>query len=173
MSNPSADATRGAGFTAGRTAAAAARLVRDVARASGASWAGAAGVAAQTTALAERCEDLAEADAEAFADALAALGAASPDLAVRLERAAAVPLEIAQVAADVAEAGALAAERCDGLVRADAAGAAALAAGAALAAAQLVRANLAVGPDDDRVAQAFRAADDARRSAARALDAGP
>jgi hypothetical protein len=116
MSNSATDATRGAGFAAGRTAAAAARLITDVARASGGSWAGAAGVAAQTTALAERCEHLAEADATAFAEALAALGTASPDLAVRLERAAAVPLEIAQAAADVAEAGALAAERCDGLV---------------------------------------------------------
>ena len=75
--------------------------------------------------------------------------------------------------ADVAEAARLVAERCDGLLRADAAGAAALAAGAALAAAHLVRANLVVAPDDDpRSRRRSRAADDARYSAGRALDAG-
>jgi hypothetical protein len=55
-------------------------------------------------------------------------------------------------------------------VRADAAGAAALAAGAASAAAPLVRANLTVTPDDPRLTRALRAADDARYSASRALD---
>jgi formiminotetrahydrofolate cyclodeaminase len=90
---------------------------------------------------------------------------------MRLAHAAEVPLEIARKAADVAEAAALVAERCDGVLRPDAAGAAALASGAALAAASLVRANLVVTPDDPRLAQASRAVDDARASAARALDA--
>jgi formiminotetrahydrofolate cyclodeaminase len=89
-----------------------------------------------------------------------------------MARAAEVPLEIARTAADVCEAAALVSERCDGLLRADAAASAALASGSALAAAQLVRANLLVAPDDPRVTQAFRAADDARASALRALDAG-
>ena len=46
-----------------------------------------------------------------------------------MQRAAALPLEIAEAASDVAAVAAVVAERCDGLVRADAAGAAALAAG--------------------------------------------
>jgi formiminotetrahydrofolate cyclodeaminase len=171
MSSPP-DPTRGAGFAAGRTAAVAARLVADVARASSESWPGAAGAAAQANALAGRLETLAEVDAEAFAAALIALGSPSRELRQQMEHAAAVPLEIAQAAADVAESARLVAERCDGLVRADAAGAAALAAGAALAAAHLVRANLTVGPDDPRLAQALRAADDARYSASQALDSG-
>ena len=89
-----------------------------------------------------------------------------------MDAAAAVPLEIAETAADVAAAAVLVAERCDGTLRADAAGAAALAAGAALAAAHLVRANLTVPADDPRLARAMRAAEDARDSATRALDAG-
>jgi methenyltetrahydrofolate cyclohydrolase len=170
MSSYIPDPTRGAGFTAGRTAAAAARLVADVARASSDSWAGAGGASAQANALAERLDGLADDDAEAFAAALVALATPSADLEQRMDRAAAVPLEIAEAAADVAAAAVLVAERCDGLVRADAAAAAALAAGAALAAAQLVRANLTVAPDDPRLARALRAADDARYSASQALD---
>jgi methenyltetrahydrofolate cyclohydrolase len=170
MSNSRPDPVRGAGYAAGRTAAAAARLVADVARASTDSWAGAAGAAAQAGALADRLETLAEVDADAFAAALVALGDPTPELASQMERAAAVPLEIAEAAADVASAAVLVAERCDGLVRADAAGAAALAAGAASAAAHLVRANLTVTPDDPRLTRALRAADDARYSASRALD---
>jgi formiminotetrahydrofolate cyclodeaminase len=164
---------RGAGYAAARTAASAARLVADVARASEASWEGARGAAAQASVLADRLDALAEVDAEAFHSALTALGEGSPDLAARMEHAAAVPLEIATTAADVADAAALVAERCDGLVRADAAGAAALAAGASLAAAQLVRANLLVTPGDARVSEALRAAEDARESARRSFDAGP
>jgi formiminotetrahydrofolate cyclodeaminase len=158
---------------AARTAAGAARLVAAVARGTGGTWAGAAGAAAQAGALADRLEALADDDARVFVAALEALATGTADLGARMEAAAAVPLEIARTAADVAEAARLVAERCDGLLRADAAGAAALAAGASLAAAQLVPANLAVAPDDERAAQAFRAADDARYSASRALDAGP
>jgi formiminotetrahydrofolate cyclodeaminase len=171
MSNYSEKTRQGAGFAAGRTAAEAAKIVAMVARETG-GWTGAAGTAAQANALAERLDELAAEDAEAFAAALGALEAGARDLPMRMERAAAVPLEIAQTAADVSAAAALVAERCDGVLRADAAGAAALASGAALAAAQLVRANLVVAPDDPRVAQAFRAAEDARDSATRALDAG-
>jgi formiminotetrahydrofolate cyclodeaminase len=169
----SVEPIRGAGFAAARTAAGAARLVAEVARASHDSWPGATGAAAQASALADRLDALAEADADAFAAAMTALGARSRDLAERMERAAAVPLEIAETAADVSGAAALVTERCDGLVRADAAGAAALAAGAALAAARLVTANLTVAKGDPRATRALRAAEDARASAARAFDAGP
>jgi formiminotetrahydrofolate cyclodeaminase len=167
----SREAPHGAGFVAAKAGAEAARLVAVVARDT-TGWSGASGTAAQATALAERLDELAAADAEAFAAALVALRTSSRDLPKRMAQAAEVPLEIARAAADVCEAAALVAERCDGVLRADAAGAAALASGAALAAAQLVRANLVVAPDDPRVVQAFRAADDARRSAKRALDAG-
>jgi methenyltetrahydrofolate cyclohydrolase len=173
MSSSSGKLRRGAGFAAAEAAAAAAVVVAEVARESHASWAGGPGAAAQATTLAERLGALAIRDAKVFAAALGALAEGSPDLATLLARAAAVPLEIAEAAADVAEAAALVAERCDGLLRADAAGAGALAAGASLAAAHLVRANLVVAPDDAWVARAFRAAEDARLAAARALDAGP
>ena len=162
----------GIGSAAARAASSAAAIVADVARGTS-GWSGAGGAAAQAGALAERLEQLAGDDAAVFAAALDALKAGSRDLGARMDAAAAVPLEIATAAADVAEAARLVAERCDGLLRADAAGAAALAAGASLAAAQLVRANLVVAAEDERVAQALRAADDARYSAKLALDAGP
>jgi formiminotetrahydrofolate cyclodeaminase len=162
---------QGAGYAAAQAAAEAARLVATVARET-TGWAGAGGVVAQAAALADRLDELADADAEAFAAALAALEARSRDLPIRMHHAADVPLEIARTAADVAETARLVAERCDGVLRADAVGAAALASGAALAAAQLVRANLLVAPDDPRVAQATRAAEDAQYAFARALDAG-
>jgi hypothetical protein len=164
---------RGVGSAAAETASKAAQIVASVARETGGSWSGARGAAAQAIALAERLATLSNTDAQVFTAALDALAQGSPDLHDRLEAAAAVPVEIAEKAADVAEAALHVAERCDGFLRADAAGAAALAAGAALASAQLVRANLAVKPDDDRVRRAFAAADDARYSASRALDAGP
>jgi formiminotetrahydrofolate cyclodeaminase len=161
----------GAGTTAAQTAAEAARLVGAVARGTE-GWDGGAGVAAQANALAARLDELATEDAEVFVAALNALATRSRDLPMRMERAAEVPLEIARTAADVCQAAALVAERCDGAFRADAAASAALASGAALAAAHLVRANLLVTPDDPRVSQAFRAAEEARDATARALDAG-
>jgi methenyltetrahydrofolate cyclohydrolase len=164
---------RGVGSAAAEAASKAATIIASVARETGGSWPGARGAAAQAMTLAERLATLSNADAQVFTAALDALAQGSPDLQRRLEEAAAVPVEIAEKAADVAEAGLHVAERCDGLLRADAAGAAALAAGAALAAAHLVRANLALPPDDDRVRRAFAAADDARYAASQALDAGP
>src|SRR5437763_747201 len=149
MSNHT-DPGQGAGSMAARTAAEAARLVGFVARET-TGWDGSKGTAAQAEALAARLDELAETDAAAFAAALTALEAGARDLPMRMEHAADVPLEIARTAADVCGAAALVAERCDGVLRADAAGAAALASGAALAAAQLVRANLVVTPDDPRV----------------------
>ena len=164
---------RGIGSAAAEAASKAAVIIATVARETGGSWPGARGAAAQAMTLAERLATLANVDAEVFAVALDALRHGSPDLKRQLEEAAAVPVEIAEKAADVAEAALHVAERCNGLLRADAAGAAALAAGASLAAAHLVRANLALPPDDDRVRRAFRAADNARYAASQALDAGP
>jgi formiminotetrahydrofolate cyclodeaminase len=173
MSNPDPAPRRGIGSAAAETASKAAQVVASVARETGGAWSGARGAGAQAITLAERLATLSNSDAKVFTAALDALAHGTPDLQERLEAAAAVPVQIAETAADVAEAALHVAERCDGLLRADAAGAAALAAGAALAAAYLVRANLALAPDDDRVRRAFKAADDARYSASRALDAGP
>ena len=86
----------------------------------------------------------------------------------KLERAAAIPLEIAALGADTAALAAHAGERCDGAYRADAAAAAALAAGGARAAAHLVEVNLGVQEGDERLAEA-RASEQAAAEAAERL----
>ena len=73
----------------------------------------------------------------------------------KLEAAAAAPLEIASLGADVAELAALAGEHGEAAYRADAAAAAALAAGGASAAAHLVRVNLGVRSQDPRLVRAL------------------
>jgi formiminotetrahydrofolate cyclodeaminase len=145
-----------------------------VARCSRDSWDDAAGVAAQAQAIRDRAVALAQTDGTAWEQALAALrdarataeGDARRDfkLEQKLERAAAAPLEIAELGADVAALAALAGERGDGTYRADASAAAAIAAGAARAAAHLVQVNLGVRAGDARLARARaseQAADDA------------
>jgi formiminotetrahydrofolate cyclodeaminase len=117
---------------------------------------------------------LARVDATVWDEAAAALGGAGSgdsgpgdrDLEQKLERAAALPLEIAELGADTAELAEAAGEHCDGAFRADAAAAAALAAGGAGAAAHLVRVNLAVREGDERLARA-RASEQAAAEAAR------
>lgn len=169
----------GGGSAAALAVALAASVAAMVARSSQSAWDEAAGVAAQALALRERAAALAEADAEAWEDALAALESAGEGgdprrdfaLAQRLSRAAEVPLEIAVLAADTAALAAAAADRGDGAYRADAAAAAALAAGAASAAAHLVQINLAVRQDDQRLARAQAAAQTAWEDARSALDA--
>ena len=145
-----------------------------VARCSRDSWAEAPGVAAQALAIKERAAVLARTDAEAWDEASNALRDAETGgrdderrdfaLETKLERAAAVPLEIAALGADAAALAALAGERGDGSYRADASAAAALAVGGTRAAAHLVKANLGVREGDARLAQARaseRAANDA------------
>jgi methenyltetrahydrofolate cyclohydrolase len=152
----------GGGSAAAVTVAMAAGLVAMVARCSKGSWPDAPGVAAQALQIQKRAGLLASADATAWDEALDALrrakeGEGTGDdaaLQLRLERAAAVPLEIAQLAADVADLAALAGEHCEGTFQADAAAAAALAAGAARAALHLVEVNLGVREGDARLKQA-------------------
>jgi formiminotetrahydrofolate cyclodeaminase len=163
----------GGGSGAAFTVALAAGLVAMVARCSGDSWGDARGVAAQALSIQDRAAPLASVDARAWEEANAALRRAADgtgssgdsDLELKLEQAAAVPLEIAQLGADVAALAVVAAERCDGAYRADAAAAAALAAGGARAAAHLVQINLAVREDDPRLARA-RASEQAAVAAA-------
>jgi formiminotetrahydrofolate cyclodeaminase len=149
-----------------------------VARSSKDTWKDAAGVASQARSLLERIAPLVRADADAWESALAELRAASArigdeesdELERKLEAAAAVPIRIADAAADAAFLAELAADRGDGAYRADAAVAAALAAAAAHAASHLVAVNLAVRKDDPRLAHARASAESAAISAARALD---
>ncbi len=163
----------GGGSGAAYTVAVAAGLVAMVARCSRDAWGDARGVAAQALSIQERVAPLASVDARAWEEANKALRKAAQgttsadegDLERKLEEAAAVPLEIAQLGADVAELAVIAADRCDGEFRADAAAAAALAAGGSRAAAHLVRINLAVRDDDPRLARA-RASEQAASAAA-------
>lgn len=172
----SAEPTPGGGSIAAMTAACAAGLVAMAARSSN-GWGGAGGVAAQATALQQRLEQLAPVNDEAYERALAALsssdaaevGEREEVLARSLERAAAIPLAIAEVAANVAELAAVVAEEGDPRTRGDAAAAAMLALGATRAAAHLVEINLGVLEFDVRRLRATRVAADAAAASARAL----
>jgi formiminotetrahydrofolate cyclodeaminase len=145
----------------------AAGLVRLVARVSG-HWSEAPGVAAQASALGDRALSLADDDHRVYARAMAQLAAPGRDatLGAALRRAAEVPLQIAETAADVAILAALAAQEGSETVRADAWAAAALAEAASVSAAQLVHVNLATRRDDDLCARA----DDASRAASSARE---
>ena len=91
------------------------------------------------------------------------------DLGLALERAAEVPLEIAEAAVDVASLAALVAERGEQALRADAVAAAVLALAAARAAATLVEVNLGTTASDERVTRARDLAGSATAAAERAL----
>jgi len=165
----------GSGSAAALSIAFSASLVGMVARCSHDSWNESGGVAAQAEAIRDRAVVLAQDDGRVWEDALSALHDARGDesadarrdfrLEQKLEDAAAVPLEIAELGADAAALAALAGERGDGTYRADASAAAALAAGGARAAAHLVQVNLAVRPGDTRLVRA-RASEQAASEAA-------
>lgn len=172
----------GGGSAAALTVAFAAGLVTMVARSSRDVWDEAPGVVAQALTLQDRASSLTDSDAEAWDEALAALRATAdpkPDadrngpsrnyeLEQKLERAAAIPLEIAEIGADTAYLAAQAAEHGDLAYRADAAAAAALAAGGARAAAHLVEVNLGIRSGDERLARA-RASERAATEAAESV----
>jgi methenyltetrahydrofolate cyclohydrolase len=163
------------GATAAIVAAMAASLVGMAARAS-TGWSGAAGAAAQASKLRARLVPLGLADAVAYADALEALsdvaaGREQGELGPRLERAAELPLEIAEAAADVAELAAVAAEHADGPHRIDAIAAAALAEGAVVASVHLVALNLRTVPGDERSLRGAELVSAATIARERALEA--
>ena len=143
-------------------------------------WPDARGVAAQANAIGERAVELASTDGRVWEAALVALRDAEADashdpkrnfsLEQKLEAAAAAPLEIAALGADVTELAALAGEYGDGTYRADATAAAALASGGATAAAHLVRVNLGVRADDPRLVRARASEQAAQEVAARLLE---
>ena len=155
------------GSAAALAATMAAGLVRLVARVSD-DWADAPGVAAQASALGDRALALADADHRVYARAMAQLASPERDTALgaALRRAAEVPLQIAETAADVAILASLAAEEGSETVRADAWAAAALAEAATVSAAKLVHVNLATRREDPLRARA----DDASRAAASARE---
>ena len=158
-------ATPGGGPAGGSAAAVvvamAAGLIAMTARASHGSWPEAGGAAAQAEALRARAVDLAIEDAEVFEQAAQELhargdGATGRDaaLAVKLDRAADVPLEIARAAVDATSLAADAALMGDPDRRADAVVACEMAEGAARGAAHLVEVNLKVTGKDPRLAEA-------------------
>ncbi|HEY7195732.1 MAG TPA: cyclodeaminase/cyclohydrolase family protein [Gaiellaceae bacterium] len=164
----------GAGSAAAFVGAAAASLVAMAARASRGSWDGASGAVAQAEALRARLDPLAQADADAFGEALARLGegnAGDYALGEALGRAADVPLAIAEASADVAELAAHVAAEARSDVRADVGAAALLAEAAARTGARLVEVNLATRPDDERVELAHKVCAAAARAARHALAA--
>jgi formiminotetrahydrofolate cyclodeaminase len=170
----------GSGSAAALVVGLAAAISGSAARASPAEWRDAAGVAAQADSLGARARQLARENASAYEKARFALERtrALPELRVAelpevLSRSMDVLVRIGEAALDVAELSRAIATRASGDVRADAAAAAGLAAGAARAVESLVRANLLVTPEDDVVQQASRlagSADDAARAAAREVE---
>jgi formiminotetrahydrofolate cyclodeaminase len=167
----------GSGSASALTVAFAAGIVVMVARHSADSWDESAGIAAQALALQARAAPLALANAQVWDEAVEALEAARADeaqvngeLEAKLDLSAAVPLEIAETAADTASLAALAAELGEGTYRADAAAAAVLAAAGARAAAHLVAVNLTVKNGDVRLVRARACEEVAADAAARALD---
>jgi formiminotetrahydrofolate cyclodeaminase len=142
-------------------------------------WDDARGVTAQANAISERATTLAQTDGRAWDEALLALrdaeagATADPrrsfELELKLEAAAAAPLEIASLGADATALAALAAEHGDATYHADVAAAAALAAGGATAAAHLVRVNLGVQTSDPRLARALASEGAAHEIAERLL----
>jgi formiminotetrahydrofolate cyclodeaminase len=167
----------GSGSASALTVAFAAGLVVMVARHSDGSWEDSRGIAAQALALQARAAPLALADAQVWQQALEALEAANADetppngeLEAKLDLSAAVPLEIAEIAADTASLAALAAEMGEATYKPDAAAAAVLAAAGARAAAHLVAVNLTVKQDDIRLVRAKASEQAAADAATRALD---
>jgi formiminotetrahydrofolate cyclodeaminase len=173
----SEEPTPGAGSAAALVVAIAAGLCAMVARSSP-EWAEARAAVAQAERLWRRVAPLAQADADAYEEALVALGL--PDLIepnVRdatiggaVGRAADVPLAIAEAAADTAAlAAAVAANGAPGR-RADVVGAGLLAEAAARAAAQLVAVNLTIRTDDERLGRANAAVEAAAEGARAAVE---
>jgi methenyltetrahydrofolate cyclohydrolase len=171
----------GAGAGAGLVVSLAASLVEQIARSSSESWSESGGAIAQATALRRRGLRLSRVDAAAYADARRALVEAAgresadeggvPGLSEALAQAAELPLQIAGAATDAATLAALAAERADPDLRADAAGAALLAVGAAETAAHLIEVNLSTRPADGRVTRANELVSLARAAGSRAVAA--
>jgi len=169
----------GAGSAAAIVVAMAAGLVTNVARASKEHWPEAGGVIGQAETFRARVAPLAQADAEAYIEALSALR--KPEelearyrdqkLRAALERAAEIPLRIAEAGSDLACLAALLVEHGNPEVRADAAAACVLAEGGTRAVAKLVEINLGATEDDPRVRHVRLLVEVAAEASERALEA--
>ncbi|HET7857075.1 MAG TPA: cyclodeaminase/cyclohydrolase family protein [Gaiellaceae bacterium] len=167
------------GSAAAITVAMAAGIVGMVARASKEHWEEAGGVVGQAETLRARVAPLAQADAEAFVGALTALRSRDEleeryrdqKLREALERAAEIPLRIAEAGCDLACLAALLVENGNPEVRADAAVAAVLAEGGTRAGAKLVAVNLSALEGDPRIRHADSLVEIAGDAARRALAA--
>ncbi|MGB6164708.1 MAG: cyclodeaminase/cyclohydrolase family protein [Pseudonocardiaceae bacterium] len=165
----------GGGAAAAITAAMAAGLLGMAARFSTAQLSDSSSRAAHADQMREQVAALAEQDAEAYQAVLTAFALPhEPDPAFRrrqvratLERAAAVPTEIAELASTIATEAVELAGRGNPNLRGDAFTAATLAAAAARAAAELVRLNVELGKlEDDLADRAAHAADTAATAVA-------
>jgi formiminotetrahydrofolate cyclodeaminase len=152
----------GGGSVAAIATALAAGLVAMAARFAAEDWERRAEVVGRAEELRARVEPLADADAAAYADFMASRSPAATDRVV------AIPLEIAEIAAELTELAALVARDGNANVRGDAAAGADLAAAAAGVGARLVRIN--AGEDDRRAVAATELAARAA-AAARQVDA--
>lgn len=169
----------GGGSAAAIVVAMAAGLVSMVARVSQDHWPEAGGVIAQAEAFRARVAPLAQADADAYSEALGALRNRGEleeryrdqKLQAALDRAAAIPQQIAEAGADLASLAALLVEHGNPEVRADAAAACVLAEGGTRAAAKLVEVNLSATEDDPRVRHVHVLVAVAAEASARALSA--
>lgn len=173
--------TPGSGSALAVALAAAAASLQMAARLSTGSWEEANGVAAQAASLRERAAAIADEDAEIYAQALDARTGQAEDKQERRDwavgrataAAAEPPLTLVRLAADLAELCRGAAGRVELRVQADVVAAAALAAGVARGARELVAVNLTALPDDPRVAEADRLVSAATAAARAAGRAGP
>jgi formiminotetrahydrofolate cyclodeaminase len=163
------------GSAAAAAAAMAASLVTMVARESN-DWADGPGIASQGRALRARLMTLCADDVVAFGDVITVMRnragtSEQRDFALgeALLRAAEVPLQIAEAAADVAELAALASSEGSPQLRPDATTAAILAEAAVRGATHLVEINLATVPGDHNSSRAERLASAAAAARARAL----
>jgi formiminotetrahydrofolate cyclodeaminase len=162
----SAEPAPGGGFVAGLAVAMGAALVAMAARLSR-EWPEARGAVAQANALRERASQLAQRNVDAYIEAITTLrgggaepGARDDAIGQALERAALIPLQIGETAADVGALAATVAESGEPSLRADAAVAATLSLAGAMSAATLVEVNLATSPGDELVTRARRLVDD-------------
>lgn len=173
------DPAPGGGSAAAIVVAMAAGLVTKVARASSAYWQEAGGVIGQAEAFRARVAPLAQADADAYEEALRALRGREhleeryrdQQLRAALERAADIPMQIAEAGCDLACLAALLVENGNPEVRADAAAASILAEGGTRVAAKLIETNLGATEDDPRVLHVHALVEAAANASERALAA--
>jgi formiminotetrahydrofolate cyclodeaminase len=161
-----ASVTPAGGAAAAVAVALAAALTAMAARFSRESWEGSEGAVAQAEAIRVRVEPLAAEDIAAYSEVLRLrrVGADDEALGRALERAAEVPSELAEAAADALELALHVADRCDPAVRVDAVAAAELARAGARIGSRIVDVNLAMRPGDERAEKARRLAEAADRA---------